>query len=135
MMDLDDFVQQVKDGESPMSNLLTEKEIARIRKLSNIKEKITEVLKLIHDPEIPVNVWDLGLIYDINVSDEKKEAVIKMTLTSATCPVAEYIPPEIKKKVEEVVTEIKSVTIELVWEPAWDQDMMTDEARFMLDMM
>jgi metal-sulfur cluster biosynthetic enzyme len=134
MMDLDDFKQQIENGESPMSNGLTEKEIERIRNLSNVKEKIIEVLKLIHDPEIPVNVWDLGLIYEIILSDDKKEVVIKMTLTSPTCPVAEYIPPEIKKKLEEVITEITQVTIDLVWEPSWDQDMMTDEARFLLDM-
>ena len=133
-MDLEDFKQQIENGESPMSNGLTEKEIERIRNLSEIREKIIEVLKLIHDPEIPVNVWDLGLIYEINLSDDKKEVQIKMTLTSPTCPVAEYIPPEIKKKLEEVIAELRLVTIELVWEPSWDQDMMTDEAMFLLDM-
>ena len=133
-MDLELFKQQVANGESPMSNGLTEKEIARIRQLPDIREQVIEVLRLIHDPEIPVNIWDLGLIYRIDITEEN-EVHIKMTLTSPTCPVAEYIPPEVKKKVEEVVTIAKSANIELVWEPNWDQSMMTEEARFLLDMM
>ena len=133
-MDLDDFVTQVENGNNPMSEGLTEEEIKRIQKIPNIKSKTIEVLKLIHDPEIPVNIWDLGLIYKVKVN-KKNEIKIDMTLTSPTCPVAGYIPPEVESRVKQVVTEAKSVKLQLVWEPEWDQEMMSEEAKIILNMM
>ncbi|NRA73199.1 MAG: DUF59 domain-containing protein [Rickettsiales bacterium] len=117
-----------------MSEGLTDEAIERIRKISDIKSKVTEVLKLIHDPEIPVNIWDLGLIYKIEVNKNNKIR-IEMTLTSPTCPVAGYIPPEVEARVKQVVLEAKSVEVELVWEPSWDQSMMSEEAKIILNMM
>ena len=134
-MGLDDLIRQMENGDNIMSTGLTEKAIAEIRKISNIRERVTATLKLIHDPEIPVNICDLGLIYKIDFSDDKKEIYIKMTLTSPTCPVAEHIPPEVKKRVQQVITEAKIVEVELVWEPSWDDSMMSEEAKFILDMM
>ena len=97
-MGIDTLIKQMEDGENIMSAGLTKEAISKIRKISNMKERVTAILKLIHDPEIPVNVWDLGLIYNIDFSNDKKEIYIKMTLTSPTCPVAEYIPLEVKKR-------------------------------------
>ena len=133
-MELDDFITQVENGYNPMSEGLTDEAIARIRKLVDIKSKVIEVLKLIHDPEIPVNIWDLGLIYKIKVSKDKK-ITIEMTLTSPTCPVAGYIPPEVETQVKQVITEAKSVKVKLVWEPNWEESMMSEEAKIILNMM
>ena len=133
-MELDDFINQVKNGKSPMSEGLTEEAISRIKKKSGVKSKVIEVLKLIYDPEIPVSIWDLGLIYEINVSKNNEELRIKMTLTSPTCPVAGYIPPEVEKQVKAVITKATLVDVQLVWEPSWDQSMMSEEAKIILDM-
>ena len=133
-MGIDTLIKQMEDGENIMSAGLTKEAISKIRKISNMKERVTAILKLIHDPEIPVNVWDLGLIYNIDFSNDKKEIYIKMTLTSPTCPVAEYIPLEVKKRIQQTITGAK-VEVELVWEPSWDDSMMTEEAKCILDMM
>ena len=134
-MELDDFIKQVEDGESPMSEGLTEEAINQIKKISDVRSKVIEVLKLIHDPEIPVNIWDLGLIYKVDVKKNNEEVHIEMTLTSPTCPVAGYIPPEVEKQVKKIVTEAKLVKVQLVWEPSWDQSMMSEEAKIILNMM
>ncbi|RST66959.1 DUF59 domain-containing protein [Candidatus Aquarickettsia rohweri] len=101
--------------------------------MDNIRDKVIAILKLIYDPEISVNIWDLGLIYNIDIS--KKNIInIKMTLTSPTCPVADAIPQEIKTKIKSIITEAKEVNVELVWKPKWDKSMMTEEAKFILDL-
>ena len=96
-----------------------------------IKDKIIAEIKTIYDPEIPVNIYDLGLIYDINV--DKKKVKIKMTLTSPNCPVAESLPKEVKD-IAMQVEEIEDVDLELVWEPPWNKDMMSEAAKLELNL-
>ncbi|MBI9070548.1 MAG: DUF59 domain-containing protein [Melioribacteraceae bacterium] len=95
-----------------------------------IEKEIIRVLKTCYDPEIPVDIYELGLIYEINVNDDSI-AEIKMTLTSPACPVAESLPNEVKEKVEKL-DQLDKVNIELVWEPQWNQQMMTEAARLEL---
>ena len=95
-----------------------------------IEEKIVAMLKTVYDPEIPVNVYDLGLIYKIEVSDNG-EAVLDMTLTAPNCPAADFIMEDIRQKVESVEG-VTSATINLVFEPEWDKDMMSEEAKLEL---
>ena len=95
------------------------------------KEVIIEELKKIYDPEIPVNIWDLGLIYDINIESDKVK--IDMTFTSPTCPMMEDILDQVKNAIESV-SDGKSVDVNLVWEPAWDLSRMSDAARVELDL-
>ena len=95
-----------------------------------IEEKIVAMLKTVYDPEIPVNVYDLGLIYKIDVSDNG-EAVLDMTLTAPNWPAADFIMEDIRQKVESVEG-VTSATINLVFEPEWDKDMMSEEAKLEL---
>lgn len=97
-----------------------------------LEEKIIQVLKTCYDPEIPVDIFELGLIYEIKIDDEAN-VNIKMTLTSPACPVAGSLPGEVETKIKSV-EEIKSVNIELVWNPPWDRDMMSDVAKVELGM-
>ena len=96
------------------------------------KEQIIEEIRKIYDPELPVNIYELGLIYDIKVRDEKY-AIIKMTLTTPNCPVAESLPKEVKEGVMQV-EEIEDVDLELVWDPPWTKDMMSDAAKLELNL-
>lgn len=98
--------------------------------ITDIGEKIVQVLKTIFDPEIPVDIYELGLIYDVMVN-ENKEAKILMTLTSPNCPVAETLPKEVENKVEEL-KEIDSAEVEITFDPTWTQDMMSEEAKLEL---
>ena len=95
-----------------------------------LEEKVVEMLKLVFDPEIPVNIYDLVLIYEIDIDDEKN-AKIKMTLTAPNCPAADFIIEDVRIKVESI-DEIKSAMIDLVFEPEWDKDMMSEEAKLEL---
>ena len=100
--------------------------------LKKTEAAIVEKLKEVYDPEIPVNIYDIGLIYEINVS-ENGHASILMTLTSPNCPVAESLPLEVKEKAEEAEG-VSEVEIELTFEPPWTMDLLTDEARLELGM-
>ena len=95
-----------------------------------IEEKIVAMLKTVYDPEIPVNVYDLGLIYKIDVSDTG-EVELDMTLTAPNCPAADFIMEDIRQKVESVEG-VTAATINLVFEPEWDKDMMSEEAKLEL---
>ena len=95
-----------------------------------IEEKIVAMLKTVFDPEIPVNVYDLGLIYKIDVSDSGEE-VIDMTLTAPNCPAADFIMEDVRQKVESI-DGVESATVNLVFEPEWDKDMMSEEAKLEL---
>jgi len=97
-----------------------------------LKEKIIEEIKKIYDPEIPVNIYDLGLIYDIKVED-KNTAKIKMTLTSPNCPVVESLPKEVKDGIMQVEG-IDNVDLVLVWDPPWDKDRMSEAAKLELNL-
>ena len=98
----------------------------------DLKEKVIMEIKKIYDPEIPVNIYELGLIYDISVND-KKEVHIKMTLTSPNCPVAESLPQEVKDSVKQL-NGIEKVELDLVWDPPWDKSMMSEAAKLELNL-
>ena len=97
----------------------------------NLKEKVINEIKKIYDPEIPVNIYELGLIYDIIIKD--KDVIVKMTLTTPNCPVAESQPKEVKDSISEI-KEVKNVDLELVWEPPWDKSMMSEAAKLELNL-
>ena len=97
----------------------------------DIKDKIIAEIKKIYDPELPVNIYELGLIYDIKVNGSKAE--IKMTLTTPNCPVAESLPKEVKEGAMQVEG-INDVSLELVWDPPWNKDMMSDAAKLELNL-
>ncbi|MCK5867269.1 MAG: SUF system Fe-S cluster assembly protein [Mycoplasmataceae bacterium] len=97
-----------------------------------LKEDVIEMLKTIYDPEIPVNIYELGLIYDINIDDTFNVA-INMTLTAPGCPVAQTFPGDIESKVS-TVPNVNEVKVELVWEPTWTKDMMSEAAQLQLGM-
>ncbi len=99
---------------------------------SDIENGIVEALKTVFDPEIPVNIYELGLIYDIDIQEEGKVQV-KMTLTAPGCPVAGTLPGEVRAKVESVPG-VTSADVELVWDPAWNPSMMSEAARLQLGM-
>ena len=96
-----------------------------------IKEKIINEIRKIYDPELPVNIYELGLIYDIQVKGNKAE--IKMTLTTPNCPVAESLPKEVKEAAMQVEG-INDVDLQLVWDPPWNKDMMSDAAKLELNL-
>ena len=96
------------------------------------KEQIIEEIRKIYDPELPVNIYELGLIYDIKVKDEKF-AIIKMTLTTPNCPVAESLPKEVQDSVK-AIKGINNVDLKLVWEPPWDKSMMSEAAKLELNL-
>ena len=98
--------------------------------LLSIEEKIVRMLRTVYDPEIPVNVYDLGLIYKVEVDDDKT-VHIDMTLTAPNCPAADFIMEDVQMKVE-TVDEVKSVDLRLVFEPEWDKEMMSEEAKLEL---
>lgn len=95
-----------------------------------IEERIIDMLKTVYDPEIPVNVYDLGLIYKIDLQDDG-ELTIDMTLTAPNCPAAEFIMEDVRQKVESV-DGVKAAQVNLLFEPEWDKDMMTEEAKLEL---
>jgi FeS assembly SUF system protein len=98
-----------------------------------IEEKIVTVLKTVYDPEIPVNIYDLGLIYKIDVTDEG-EVTLDMTLTAPNCPAADFIMEDVRQKID-AIEGVKSANVNLVFEPEWDKDMMSDEAKLELGFM
>ena len=103
------------------------------RTKQEIKEAVIEVLKSIFDPEIPVNIYELGLIYEVNVMDENVVEIV-MTLTSPSCPVAGTLPGEVEQKVK-TVAEVTDAVVELIFDPPWTQEMMSEEAKLELGFM
>ena len=95
-----------------------------------IKEKVITEIKKIYDPEIPVNIYELGLIYDVSV-DKNNKVYVKMTLTSPNCPVAESLPNEVKNSIKEI-KDVTDVDLDLVWDPPWDKSMMSEAAKLEL---
>ena len=95
-----------------------------------LENTIVEVLKTIYDPEIPVDIYELGLIYEVKI-DKENNVEIDMTLTSPNCPVAETMPKEVEEKVA-AISDVKSAKVNIVFDPAWDKDMMSEEAKLEL---
>tara|TARA_Y100000994_G_C15595731_1_gene402487 strand:- start:448 stop:747 length:300 start_codon:yes stop_codon:yes gene_type:complete len=98
----------------------------------DLKEKIITEIKKIYDPEIPVNIYELGLIYEIKV-EKDNNVKVKMTLTTPNCPVAESLPKEVKDSIMQV-KEVNNVDLELVWDPPWDKSMMSEAAKLELNL-
>ena len=99
----------------------------------SVEAKIVDVLKTCYDPEIPVDIYELGLIYDIDVT-ESGTVGVKMTLTSPMCPVAESLPPEVETKIR-TIPEVASATVEVVWDPPWSMEKMSEAAKLQLGML
>ena len=99
--------------------------------MNNLKESIIKEIKKIYDPEIPVNIYELGLIYNIKINEEKK-VIIEMTLTSPNCPVAESLPNEVKQNILNVPG-VKDVDLKLVWDPPWTVEKMSEAAKLELN--
>ena len=97
----------------------------------DLKEKVIAEIKKIYDPEIPVNIYELGLIYDVSIIE--KNVKVKMTLTTPNCPVAESLPKEVKESIMEI-DGVNKVDLDLVWEPPWDKSMMSEAAKLELNL-
>ena len=97
----------------------------------NLKKKVISEIKKIYDPEIPVNIYELGLIYDISIMN--KDVKVKMTLTTPNCPVAESLPKEVKDSIMEI-KEVNKVDLDLIWDPPWDKSMMSEAAKLELNL-
>lgn len=95
-----------------------------------LEQKIISVLETVYDPEIPVNIYELGMIYGIKINNNSDVEIV-MTLTSPACPVAESLPGEVREKVKSI-DDVNEVNVELVWEPPWNKDMMSEEAKLNL---
>ena len=116
----------------PDKNSAYFKSFDKVTEGKKVSEKnIIKKIKTVFDPEIPVNIYDLGLIYKLDI-DKKNNIIIKMTITSPNCPVAGSMPESVGKAVSEIEG-ISSIKVELVWEPKWTKDMMTEDAKLALD--
>jgi len=100
---------------------------------TELTQQVIDMIKTCYDPEIPVDIWELGLIYEINL-DEENNLTVVMTLTSPSCPVAETLPPEVEQKLREIPG-IKSAKIDLTFEPSWEKEMMSEVAQVELGFM
>ena len=100
--------------------------------MNKLKEKVISEIKKIYDPEIPVNIYELGLIYKIEI-DEKNKVNVEMTLTSPNCPVAESLPNNVKENIMKIAG-VTDVDLKLVWEPPWSKDKMTEAAKLELNL-
>ena len=100
---------------------------------TELTQKVIDVIKTCYDPEIPVDIWELGLIYEIDLNAEN-ELKVKMTLTSPSCPVAETLPPDVEQKLREIEG-IRSAKIDLTFEPPWEKEMMSEVAQVELGFM
>ena len=98
--------------------------------IGTLHQRVYDVLKTCYDPEIPVNIVELGLIYEVNVS-EGNDVHVKMTLTSPACPVAESLPPEVENKIK-MLPDVNSAKVEITFDPPWEKDMMSEEAKMEL---
>ena len=103
----------------------------RQAEIDHLSERVIEALRTVYDPEIPVNIFELGLVYKIDIDDDRNDVRIDMTLTSPMCPVAETLPEEVKSKVE-AVDGVTAAEVNVVWDPPWNPSMMTEEAQLEL---
>ena len=124
--------------EKQLEDFLPNKNTSYIKKFNNSdistiinKEQVIECIRTVVDPEIPVNLYDLGLIYEIKINDNN-DIKIKMTLTNPNCPVAGTMPESVGKSIEKL-SNLNSIEVSLVWDPKWHKDLMTEEAKLALD--
>ncbi len=124
--------------EKQLEDFLPDKHASYIKKFNNSnitnkinEEQVIECIRTVVDPEIPVNLYDLGLIYEIKINDNN-DVKIKMTLTNPNCPVAGTMPESVGKSVEKLLN-LNSIEVSLVWYPKWDKDLMSEEAKLALD--
>ena len=96
-----------------------------------LEERVVEVLRTVFDPEIPVNIYELGLIYEVKADEAAGEVTVIMTLTTPACPVAGSLPGEVEMRIQEL-PEVEKATVELVWDPPWDMSKLSEEARLAL---
>ena len=120
-------MELLEKKENPGEEVLTAEDI---KEIAPLYEKVILALKQVYDPEIPVNIYDLGLIYELNIR-KSKSVYIKMTFTAPNCPMADEVMAEVKQSVEDVPG-VTGCEIELVFEPVWDQSMLSDEAKVIL---
>ena len=106
--------------------------MSEVKEIQDVEARAIEAIQEIYDPEIPVDIYALGLIYELSI-DAKGKAKVRMTLTSPACPVAEALPMQVQEKLIEV-DGINDVDLQLVWDPAWTKDRMSDEAKLTLNM-
>ena len=97
---------------------------------TELTQRVIDTIKTCYDPEISVDIWELGLIYEINI-DEESNMVVKMTLTSPSCPVAETLPPDVESKIK-AIEGVNKAAVEITFDPPWDQTMMSEEAKLEL---
>lgn len=97
-------------------------------------DRVKAAIRGVYDPEIPINIYDLGLIYDVALNDEAKTVHVTMTLTTPNCPEAQTLPLYVQQAIE-ALDEITGATVEITWDPPWDKDKMSDEAKFQLGLM
>ena len=108
--------------------------IPELKPPTDLKGRVVEVLQSCYDPEIPVNIYELGLVYDVDVNEASGEVKVRMTLTSPACPVAGSLPPEVEAKIR-AVPGVSKVSVDVVWDPPWTPEKMSDAARLQLNMM
>jgi len=136
-MELQDFILASAKNDELLSQLqnqkISDEQIKAIEEASTLNDKVIEVLKTVNDPEIPVNIWDLGLVYNISIADYNI-INIDMTLTAPGCPVAGALTFEVEKRIKALLPQISGTKVALVWEPKWNKEMMSDEAKLILDM-
>lgn len=125
------FRDKFKDEKSRENENMAESDTT-IPEVKSLRERVIDVLKSCYDPEIPVDIWELGLIYEINIS-EGNDVHIKMTLTSPACPVAETLPPDVEQKVRDIA-DVNTSKVEITFDPPWEKEMMSEEARLELGM-
>ena len=124
--------------EKQLEDFLPDKKSSYLKKFNNsniinkiTKEQVIDCIRTVVDPEIPINLYDLGLIYEIKIND-KNDIKIKMTLTNPNCPVAGTMPESVGKSVEKLAN-LNSIEVSLVWDPKWHKDLMSEEAKLALD--
>ena len=127
---------EIKDSQEAASERKLE---GNINQFLELEEKIVDMLRTVYDPEIPVNIYDLGMIYRIDVDDPEegvdgRKVTIQMTMTAPNCPAADFIVEDVTQKVDSVEG-VSKTTVQVVFEPVWDQSMMSDEAKLELGLM
>ena len=108
--------------------------IPDLKPATDLRGRVVEVLETCYDPEIPVNIYELGLVYDLDVNEATGDVAVRMTLTSPACPVAGSLPPEVEAKIR-AVPGVVTVKVDVVWDPPWTPERMSDAAKLQLNMM